>query len=100
MDSDYQRKVIFQLAMDQARYLSAKPAPERTPYVHKYRARTVLLQALSQVQEEGFHFMAYTLLGSISVDVEENGEAFRHFQKASLLVQKVPNPEDYLLDLI
>lgn len=73
-------ETIFQNSIEVSLQLSRSPAPEETPFLHKYEAINILNNLLKQNCK--YHFITHCVLGEIYNDVEQNSDSVRSYQKA------------------
>lgn len=71
---------VFQNAVEVSLQLSRSPAPEETPFVHKYEAIETLKELLGTPCR--YHFITQCLLGELYNDVEQLSDSLRSYQHA------------------
>lgn len=70
----------FQNTVEVALQLSRSPAPEETPFVHKYEAIEMLKGLLGTTCR--YHFITHCLLGELYNDVEQLSDSLKSYQAA------------------
>lgn len=73
-------QTAFQNAVEVSLQLSRSPAPEETPFVHKYEAIETLKALLDTPCR--YHFITHCLLGELYNDVEQLSDSLRSYQHA------------------
>jgi tetratricopeptide (TPR) repeat protein len=79
-DLSFWLATTFQNRIEVGLQLSASPAPEETPYIHKYQAITTLKTLLER--SHPYHFIVHTILGGIYSDVEQLSDSLSSYEQA------------------